>query len=96
MTTTVDEPAGQQHLSPLMAAIFTRMFAESAATTNALIDSLQHRADEAEAELYAIRTGVERLLAGDYMPNPDAIRRAVFCPDKELINEYKANKEVGW
>lgn len=61
-----------------------------------LLELQQSQIDDRDAELYAIRTGVSRLLSGDYTPNPDAIRRAVFYPDKELIDEYQANKEVGW
>lgn len=94
--TTVDEPAEVQPFSPLIGQIFTQMFKDSHFTHNAVIEGLQNALDDRDAELSAIRQGVSMLLSGPYMPNPDAIRRAVFYPDKELIDEYKANKEVGW
>lgn len=85
-----------QPFSPLVGAIFTQMFEQSASITTQVMDNYQAQVEVLEAELYAIRNGVSLLLSGPYMPMPDAIRRAVFYPDKELIEEYKANKEVGW
>lgn len=83
-------------LSPLVADVFTAMFEQSASITNQVMDNYQAQIESLEAELYAVRQGVSLLLSGPFMPMPDAIRQAVFYPDQELIDEYNANKEVGW
>lgn len=89
MTTESDQP-----FSPLVGAIFTQMLTDSAATTNALLDSYSSRLLDAEAELYAIREAVSALFYGDYMPTQKAVQRAVFSPPKHLIDEYKAMQEA--
>lgn len=94
--TAVDETREQQPFSPLVAAVVTQMFTDSAAVNSRVIDNLERTVADLEAELYAIRTDVQRLLDGPYMPNPDLIRSAVFVPSAKLIDEYKANKEVDW
>lgn len=81
---------------PLIGSLVTTLFANSVTTTNRLLELADARIEAAEAELYAIRHGVDQLLAGKWMPTPDAIREAVFEPSQKLIEEYKANKEVGW
>lgn len=85
-----------QPFSPLVANVLTAMASQTAAITEQVMDNYKAQVEDLEAELSAIRTGVAQLLAGPYMPTPDAIRRAVFYPDQKLIDEYKANKEVGW
>lgn len=70
----VDE---QPPFSPLVAAVLTKMFADSAATTNALLDSYKHRADRAEAELQLVRERISALLDGPYMPTPDELLRSL-------------------
>lgn len=88
----VTTPAEQPPISLLMADIVSSMFAASAATTNTLLDLRQATIDDLEAERYAIRTGVQRLLELPYMPWPDAFAHAVFYPDPALTDEYKAVK----
>ena len=98
MTTVSRTPDGadeQQPFSPLVADVFTAMFALSAATTTTLLDLRQSMIDDLEAERYAVQHGIDQLLAGRWMPTPDAIRDAVFYPRKDLIDEYKARKEAG-
>jgi len=82
--------------SPLVADILGAKAGQTASVTNQVMDNYQAQIESLEAELYAIRQGVSVLLSGPYMPMPEAIRRAVFYPAQELIDEYNANKEVGW
>lgn len=89
----VTTPAEQLPISPLVADIVSSMFAASAATTNTLLDLRQAMIDDLEAERYAIRTGVQRLLELPYMPWPDAFAHAVFYPDPALTDEYRARSE---
>jgi hypothetical protein len=83
-TTDTDPP-----FSPLLADIFTRMFEDSAFTTNALIEGLQRQVDDYRCELAAVREGVARLLGGPYQPSTDAIERAVFNPDPRLVAKHR-------
>lgn len=85
-----------QPFSPLVADILGAMASQTAAVTNQVMDNYQRQIEDLEAEVWAIREGVSRLLAGPYMPHPDSIWQATFHPAQELIDEYKANKEVGW
>lgn len=85
-----------QPFSPLVADVLSAMTAQTASITNQVMDNYQAQVESLEAELYAVRQGVSLLLSGPYMPMPDAIRRAVFYPAQELIDEHNANKEVGW
>lgn len=85
-----------QPFSPLVADILGAMASQTAAVTNQVMDNYQRQIEDLEADLYAIRQGVSLLLSGPYMPMPEAIRAAVFYPAQNLIDEYKANKEVGW
>jgi hypothetical protein len=93
---TVSQTADEgQPFSPLVADVFSTLFAQSAATTNTLLDLRQQMINDLEAERYAMRKGVERLMELPYMPWPDAFANAVFYPSQDLINEYKASKEAG-
>jgi len=97
MTTVSSTPGDadeQRPFSPLVADVISSMFARSAATTNTLLDLRQAMIDDLEAERYAVQHGIDQLLAGPWMPTPDAIRDAVFYPRKDLIDEYKARKEA--
>lgn len=78
----------QQPFSPLVGAVLTQMFSDSRATTNALIDNYKAQLLAREAELYAIRTGLEELFDHPWMPSPDAIRQAVHAPSSALRAEY--------
>jgi len=95
MTTVSRTPDGaDEHLpfSPLVADVLTSMFTQTAGITNTLLDSYQATIDDLEAERYAVQYGIDQLLAGPWMPTPDAIRDAVFYPRQDLIDEYKARK----
>lgn len=87
MSTEADQP-----FSPFVGELVTQMFKDSAFTANALVDGLNAQLLDRDAELYAIRTEIEYLFAAPYMPNPDAIRQAVFNPSKRLFDEYKASR----
>lgn len=59
--------------------------------TNALVENLQRRVANAEAELSAIRLRVNELFAGDYMPTESAVMQAVFYPAQSLIDQLRAD-----
>lgn len=77
-------------ISPLVAQLMTASMSQTAATTNAVIDSLTEQRDRAEAELAAIRADVESLLTGPYMPMPDAIWRALNPSDERIAVQREA------
>jgi hypothetical protein len=85
-----------QPFSPLVGALITRMFEDSASINSRVIENLEHTVDTLTAELYAIRTGVAQLIDQPWTPSNEAIRGAVFFPSKQLVDEYHANKEVSW
>jgi hypothetical protein len=64
-------------------------YRDNVLTTRALIDSLQGMLADREAELAAIRTRINELFAGDYMPTESAILQAVFYPSRELIKKLR-------
>lgn len=59
-----------------------------AGTTNTLIDNLTAERDELRAETAAMRHGVELLLEGNWMPTPDALRRALW-PSADMIDRFR-------
>jgi len=63
-----------------------------AATTTRLIEGLQRSLSDREAELGAIRTRINELFAGPWMPTETAIQTAVFYPSKELIKQCRERK----
>lgn len=80
--------------SPLVAQVITAQHEFTRQTTDRLVDSLQHQLAEARARADAVEAGVLDLLAGPYMPTPDAIRSALF-PPKVLVAEYRKRNETG-
>lgn len=85
---TPTEPAPDAPFSPLVGAIFTQMFADSASTSTRLIDSLTEQLAEANATLDAIRDRIEALLDGSYMPTSTVLRQALW-PPKEIRECYR-------
>ncbi|WP_426513141.1 hypothetical protein ACPPVO_22445 [Dactylosporangium sp. McL0621] len=73
----------------LTADLVGAMFTASRDTTDHLIANLQATIADAEAHRQAVEHAVRDLLAGDHMPSPDAIRRAVFTPPAELVDHYR-------
>lgn len=78
----------EQPFSPVVAAVLTKMFSDSAATTNAVIDNYRAQLLDREAELYAIRQGVAALLGHPWTPSSEAVSQAVFTPSHALREEY--------
>lgn len=58
-------------------------------TTNMLIEGYQRQISDLEAELKAVRLGINQLFASDYMPTESAIIRAVFNPTRQLIEDCR-------
>lgn len=82
----------EQPFSPLVGAVLTQMIEDSAATSKLLQELNEARILDRDAELYAIRTGVSRLLDSPYMPTSDAIHEAVFYPDWTLVESYRQQR----
>ena len=64
-----------------------KMAEDTAATTNALIESLTNQLAEANARIDLIRTGVAALLDGPWMPTPDTIITALY-PMHDRVKQY--------
>lgn len=64
----------------LMGRLMAANFRDYSNTTSMLIEGYQRTIADLEAELGAIRSGINDLFAGPYMPNQDAIIQAVFYP----------------
>lgn len=75
-------------VDPLILKIVQQNLANFQASANQQIESLQARLADREAELAAIRTDVQRLIWGDYMPTPAALDRALQ-PSKERIAQFR-------
>lgn len=75
-------------ISPLVADLITASLSVTHQTTDRLVDSLTAQLADREAELAAIRWSVGELLAGDYMPMPWAIQRALH-PSAELVDRFR-------
>lgn len=86
MTTDV-EPT-RQPFSPLVAQIITAQHQMYRDTSSRLIDSLTAQLADAHAHADAVTDGIERLLAGDFMPTPAALRRALY-PSAEVVAQYR-------
>lgn len=89
------ETAEHSPIDPLLAAIISQMFADSAATTNALLDSYKHTTDRATASLGLVRARISELLDGPYLPSPDALRAALWPSDAEIEAEIEAGAGDG-
>jgi hypothetical protein len=86
------QPTGHPPFTPLLADMLSAMIADGHATANALIAALTVRAEQAEAELEAVRDGVLGLLAGPWMPMPAAIEQALL-PSAEAIAQFRKDGE---
>ena len=75
--------------TPLLGQILSKLSADAAHTTNAIIDVTEQQRDEAVAVLAAVRLAVGELLDGPYAPNTREIERAVFYPSRKLVEEIR-------
>lgn len=57
-------------------------------TTNKLLDAYKEQAETNQATLDAIRSHIDSLLSGPWMPTPDTLLRALW-PTKELVDKYR-------
>lgn len=55
---------------------------------------LRRQLADREAELAAIRMGIERLIYADFMPTTNALARALY-PSPEVIARYHKKEGVG-
>lgn len=76
-------------ISPLVAELITASLSMTHDTTNRLIDNLNATIADADAHRAAVEYEVRQLLDGDFMPSPDAIRRAVYAPDPALVARFR-------
>ena len=58
-------------------------------TTQMLLENYQSQIADLKAELAAIRITMSDLFSGDYMPNESAIQRAVFYPNRDLVERCR-------
>ena len=75
-------------MSPLVAAIFTQMAADSEFTTNTLLGAYRSEIADLRATLTAVRAGITCLLDGDYMPTSAALERALW-PSSAVVDFHR-------
>ncbi len=79
----------------LIAQIVSTNVSNLAAVTNSIEEGLTDRTQDAEATLAAIRTGITRLIDGDYAPTTAALERALW-PSMDVVAVYRERlKELG-
>lgn len=79
MSTAQTNDSAEVTVPALALQLMAQSAADAAFTTNTLLDGYQQRNAELETELTLIHERIADLLAGPWMPSPDAIRRAI-CP----------------
>lgn len=73
----------------LIGRLMSANFRDYSNTTSWLMENYQRQIADLEAELGAIRTRINELFAGDYMPSETAIVQAVFYPSRTLIDQCR-------
>lgn len=76
----------------LVARLVQANYNDYANTTSMLLERFQQQLSDRDAELGAIRTRINELFAGPYMPTQNAIEMAVFYPDKDLIEQCRERR----
>jgi hypothetical protein len=82
--TMTQQTDGQPPLSPIVAAVFTRMFEDTASTTTNVIEMFKRDEARLKAELWLIRDQVGRLLEGPWMPTSHALMEALY-PSRDAV-----------
>lgn len=86
-----DEPSGETmpvEAVELMGALIERNAHDLHYITDQLMESYKRQAEEAQAELAAIREGITSLFDSPWMPSPDAVRMALW-PSTNHVNRYR-------
>lgn len=86
-----DEPSGETmpvEAVALIAALTEKNAHDLHYITDQLMESYKAQAEEAQAELAAIREGITSLFDGPWMPSPDAVRMALW-PSTNHVNRYR-------
>ncbi len=74
-------------LTPLVAAVLTKMMDDTAQTTNRVIDNLQGELNIARATIDAMRNEIIRLMNQEFLPHPRSVINALY-PSQETVEEY--------
>lgn len=77
----------------LVAQILNKSLQEAHATSRALHDLNEHRLKRAQAELGRVRDVIEELLSHPWMPQPDAVRKALYPSVAEIDRRMKETEE---
>jgi hypothetical protein len=85
---TTDNQPTDPPFFPLVAQVIQANYAMTADVTNRLIESLEAQLAGAHARMDAVEDGVMRLISGNFMPTPNAIRDALH-PSAEMIARYR-------
>jgi len=90
---TVDwSPRVDQPFSPLVAEILTAQRTQTAAVTEQVMANYRRDLAYERARRQAVQNAVLALLAGPWLPHPDAIAAALF-PSDELIATYRKDND---
>jgi hypothetical protein len=73
----------------LIGQLMSANFRDYSRTVQMHSELQEKRIADLEAELGAIRTRINELFAGPYMPTQNAVEMAVFYPDKDLIEQCR-------
>ena len=79
----------------LIGDLMSANFRDYTATVNEHVEHLERMVADRDAELGAIRTRINKLFAGDFMPSETAICQAVFYPRKALIDRCRSEANAG-
>lgn len=80
-------------LTPLIADLMEQCMRDTHAVTNALIDSLEHRALRAEVTVQIIRERIYDLFDGPYTPQPSWVIHALYPSEEEVKERMELERE---
>ena len=89
---TADFSTMPPEASSLVIQLMQASQAQTAGITTSLIESLTEQLADSQAKVDAIRTRIQLLLEEQYMPTPDAIRRALW-PSAEVRAAFRQDEE---
>lgn len=80
-------------IPPMIGDLIGAQLADNRKTTDLLIANLRAQLADRDAQLAAIRWGMERLIYGDYMPTTNALAKALN-PTPDVVGRFRRNEET--
>ena len=85
----INDVKDQDDANSLIAKLMHANLMDYQNTTSMLIEGYQRQISDLEAELKAVRVGINQLFSNDWMPNQSAINQVVFNPTRQLIEDCR-------